>query len=71
MTAARASSRAPVRPIHSKTTITTTSGVGKDVLPCEHHGDLVMPAELDEEDEGDDVRAEDQEVEPMRTAPDP
>ena len=55
MTAARASSRAPVRPIYNKTITSTTDGVGKGVLGCGNCGDPVMPAELDEEDGGDDV----------------
>ncbi len=71
MTTARASSRAPVRPIHNKTNASTIVDVGKGVLSCRNCGDPVMPAELGEEGGGDDVGAEDQEIEPMRTAPDP
>ncbi len=71
MTTARASSRAPVRPTHNNTNTSTNVVVGKDVLSCKDVGDPVMPAEMDEESGGDDVGAEDQEVEPMRTAPDP
>ena len=70
MTTARASSRTPVRPYNNTITPTNVS-VGKDVLSWNEGGGAVMPAEMDEESGGDDVGAEDQEVEPMRTAPDP
>ena len=61
----------PVSPYNS-TTDKTISRDGGDVIlcgPCDRSE--AMPAEALEVEEGDDVEDADQEVEPLRTAPDP
>ncbi len=68
---ASASVDEPVSP-HINTTNDTILRDGEDVIlcgPCNRSA--AMPAEAEEVEEGDDVEDADQEVEPLRAAPDP